>query len=566
MPTLDFTVDRLSRLVGKELNFDDLQKDLQWISLDIEDFDKKEQKIKVEFSPNRPDFASPEGIARALKGYYELELGSPRYEMTEGTDELHVDKTVKDVRPYIVAAVIRNIDLDDDEVKTIMNIQEALHHTLGRGRKKVAIGLHDYDKVKGPFRYTTVKPDEIKFRPLQLEKLNLTPQEILEEHPKGIEYAHILEGCSRYPMIFDKDDNVVSFPPIINGILTTVTDGTKNFLLDLTGTDYNAINYSLNILATTFADMGATIETVKIIYEEEEPKIYPDLTPAKWMINAKYINSVIGLDLTIKNMIKCLEKCRLDAKPGKKKGTIEVTVPAYRTDFMHEVDFAEEVAIGYGYNNLPVNLFEGGIGQYHPLVQLQNRVRNIMAGAGYLETWNFILTSQDYYKSLKIPFNEKDNVIIANPVSKEWNTARSIILPVLMKLLQFNRSEEKPINIFEVGDVVILDNKTLTGTRDEMHICALTHHSFAEFTEIRSAFDFLIQTLGIQKRISVKSCINPTFINGRVGEIMLDNNLKIGIIGEIYPEVLENFGLLYPVAVFEMNLTPLLSKEENRIE
>lgn len=565
MPTLDFTVDRLSRLVGKELNFDDLQKDLQWISLDIEDFDKKEQKIKVEFSPNRPDFASPEGIARALKGYYELELGSPRYEMTEGTDELYVDKTVKDVRPYIVAAVIRNIDLDDDEVKTIMNIQEALHHTLGRGRKKVAIGLHDYDKVKGPFRYTTVKPDEIKFRPLQLEKLNLTPQEILEEHPKGIEYAHILEGCSRYPMIFDKDDNVVSFPPIINGILTTVTDGTKNFLLDLTGTDYNAINYSLNILATTFADMGATIETVKIIYEEEEPKIYPDLTPAKWIINAKYINSVIGLDLTIKNMIKCLEKCRLDAKPGKKKGTIEVTVPAYRTDFMHEVDFAEEVAIGYGYNNLPIEIYEGGVGKYHPLVQLQDRVRSVLVGGGYLETMNFILTSKDYYRALKIPFDDKKSILIENPVSKEWNTARSILLPVIMKLLQFNRSEEKPIRIFEVGDVILYDKTKMTGSRDELHVCALTHHSNAEFTEIRSLLDHLIRTLGIWDRISVKAYENPTFIPGRNGEILLDGH-KIGDIGEIYPEVLENFGLLYPVAVFEINLTPLLSKEENRIE
>ncbi|MHA1728788.1 MAG: phenylalanine--tRNA ligase subunit beta [Promethearchaeota archaeon] len=565
MPTLEFTVERISKLVGKDLNLDDLQKDLQWISLDIEDFDVEEQKIKVEFSPNRPDFASPEGIARALKGYYEIETGLEHWNMKQGSVVVNVDEKVKEVRPYIVAAVIRNIELDEDEVKTAMNIQEVLHHTLGRDRKKVAIGLHDFDKVNSPFRYTTVKPNEIKFRPLQLERLELTPQEILEEHPKGIKYAHILEGFKEYPMIFDRDDNVVSFPPIINGVLTTVTDTTENFFLDLTGSDLKSIQYALNILATTFDDMGATIETCRVVYGDKDPKIYPDFTPQRWTVNKKYINSVVGLNLNTEEMIKCLKKCRLDAEPGKIDGTIDVFVPAYRTDFMHEVDFAEEVAMGYGYKNLPVELFEGGVGKYHPLIQLQNRVRNIMVGAGYLETWNFILTSNEYYSALKMPFDEKRNITIANPVSKEWNTTRTMIMPVLMRLLKFNRSEEKPINIFEVGDVVQYDENTLTGARDELHVCALSHHSQAEFTEIRSVFDFLVQTLGISDRVLVKTCKHPTFIDGRVGEIKLDGK-KIGIIGEIFPEVIENFGLKLPVAIFEMNLSPILSEEEYKIE
>ena len=565
MPTLDFTVDRLSKLVGKELNFEDLQTDLQWISLDIDDFDKEENLLKVEYGPNRADFSSPEGIARAMKGYYELEMGMPTWEMTDGPVVMKVDQKVKKVRPYVVIAVIRNIDLNDEEVKTVMNIQESLHHVLGRGRKKVAIGVHDLDKIKSPFRYTTVKPDEIKFRPLQLEKLNLTPQEILEEHPKGIEYAHILQGCDEYPMIFDADNEVVSFPPVINGVLTTVTDKTKNFLLDLTGTDYNAVNFSLNILATTFADMGAKIERAQVISAGEEPKYYPDFTPKKWTIRKDYINSYIGLNLSMKEMIKCLKKCRLDAVAGKKKGTIDVSVPAYRVDFMHEVDFTEEVAIGYGYFNLPTVIFEGGVGRYHPLVKLQNKVKNIMVGAGYLETMNFILTSSEYYKMMNIPFKENENIIVSNPVSSEWNTTRRLIMPVMMKLLQFNRSEEKPINIFEVGDVVLYDRSTATGGSQELHVCALVHHAEAEYTEIRGVFDHMTRTLGIIGDITVKSTKNDTFIPGRVGNISL-NGKKVGVIGEIHPEVLERFGLGYPVALFEMNLSPLLSKEENIIE
>jgi phenylalanyl-tRNA synthetase beta chain len=563
MPTLDFTIERMSRLVGKKLSIDDLETDLQWISLDIEEIDRTTNTIKVEYSPNRPDFSSPEGIARALKGYYDIEIGMQKWEMTPGPVKMYVDKKVRNIRPYVVCGVIRNIKLDDEQVRTVMNIQEDLHHALGRGRKKVAIGVHDLDKIKSPFKYTTVKPNEIKFRPLQMEKFEMTPEEILKEHPKGIEYAPILKDCPEYPMIFDSDKNVVSFPPIINGVLTTVTDSTKNLLLDLTGTDFKAVNYSLNILATTFADMGAKIEQVELIYEDGKPKWFPDFTPAKWTIREEYVNSYLGLNLTTEKIIQCLKKCRLDVEIGKKAGTLDVYVPAYRTDFMHEVDFVEEVAIGYNYKNLPTNLFEGGYGQYHPWVKLQNKVRNIIVGAGYLETMNFMLISKENYADMKMPYDDKENIVIDNPVSSEYNTTRSSLMPVLMRLLQFNRSEEKPIRIFEVGDVIKLEPKEANGSRQELHICALTHHLSAEFTEIRGLFDFLVQCLNIQKQTVIKASENPTFIPGRSGDIFMDNN-KIGQIGEIHPEVLGNFGLIYPTAIFEMDLTPLL--KEIRIE
>ena len=159
MPTLDLKIERLEKLVGKKLNIKDLEYDLQWISLDLENINEEEQTIKVEYNPNRPDFSSPEGIARALKGYYELELGLPKYDIGSSDIVLNVDPSVKKVRPYIVCAVIRNVNLDEDEVATLMNIQEQLHWAVGRDRKKVAIGVHDLDKIVPPYRYIAVKPD-----------------------------------------------------------------------------------------------------------------------------------------------------------------------------------------------------------------------------------------------------------------------------------------------------------------------------------------------------------------------------------------------------------------------
>ncbi|HDZ18301.1 MAG TPA: phenylalanine--tRNA ligase subunit beta, partial [archaeon] len=166
MPTIELKIDRLERLVGRKLILDELEYDLQWIGLDLEDINEEERKIKVEYNPNRPDFSSPEGIARYLKGYYEIELGIPSWRIAEGDIVLNVDPSVKGVRPYIVCGIIRDVDLDEDEIATLMNIQEHLHWAVGRDRKKVAIGVHDLDKVTPPYKYTAVKPDSLSFVPL----------------------------------------------------------------------------------------------------------------------------------------------------------------------------------------------------------------------------------------------------------------------------------------------------------------------------------------------------------------------------------------------------------------
>ncbi len=554
MPTLELKLQRLERLVGKKLDIKELEYDLQWIGLDLEGINETEKSIKVEYDPNRPDFSSPEGIARALKGYYEIESGIPLFEIIPGKIELNVDPSVNKVRPYIVCGVIRDIDLDEDEVATLMNIQEHLHWAVGRDRKKVAIGVHDLDKIVPPYRYTAVKPDSVSFIPLHGDGYQMNLEEILLLHEKGIEYAHILEGKPVYPIILDNNNEVLSFPPVINGIITTVTDETKNLFLDLTGTDFNAVNLALNILSTTLSDMGSKIESVKVNYEGGDSIITPNLNPGKWEVGINYLNDYIGLNLSSKDLIKCLNKVRLDAKPSKKKGYLDIWVPAYRGDIMHIVDFTEECAIGFGYNKLPLTIREGCIGEYHPIQSFLNKIRIIMIGAGYLEVLNFILTNfEKQYDYMRQEYNEQNSVQISNPVSKEYNTTRTTILPKLMETLLYNRSEEKPIRIFEVGDIIVIEDSEETGAKREVHLAIVTYHENADYTEIRSTLDFIMTSLGYLNEYEIKPDINPSYINGRFGYIFL-NGKKIGEIGEIHPEVLLNFKLEFPVAALELNL------------
>ena len=554
MPTLELKLERLEKLVGRKLEINKLEYDLQWIGLDLEGINEEEQKIKVEYNPNRPDFSSPEGIARTLKGYYEIELGIPSFEINPGIIELNVDPIVNKVRPYIVCGIVRDIDLDEDEVATLMNIQEHLHWAVGRDRKKVAIGVHDLDKIEPPFRYTAVKPDSISFIPLHGDGYPMNLEEILLLHEKGIEYAHILEGKEVYPLIFDKNDEILSFPPVINGIITTVTDDTQNLFLDLTGTNFTAVNLALNILSTTLADMGACLESVKVNYLDRESIITPDLTPEKWEVKLDYLNDYIGLNLPYKEVIKCFRKVRFNAEQSKKAGYIDIWVPPFRGDIMHIVDFTEEYAIGYGYEKLPQTIREGGTGEYHPIQIFSNKLRTVMIGAGYLEVLNFILANTEkQYSYMMQENNEKDHVQILNPVSKEFDTVRTTILPKLMDTLFYNRSEEKPIKIFEVGDTILLDDTRETGARREVHLSAVSYHESADFTEIRSTIDFIMASLGYAKDYEIKVDINNSYINGRYAVIYFNGN-KIGEFGEINPEVLQNFKLEFPVAALELNL------------
>ncbi|TFH28666.1 MAG: hypothetical protein E4G98_05065, partial [Promethearchaeota archaeon] len=289
-------------------------------------------------------------------------------------------------------------------------------------------------------------------------------------------------------------------------------------------------------------------------------KFTPDLSPNLWKARVDYINSYIGLNLSAKEMIACLRKMRLDATILD-KNTLEIQVPAYRDDIMHEVDLVEEVAMGYGYQNLTLKVNMEGFGKYHPILQTAQKVREIMIGMGCMEMVNNILNSNNDNTRFLLNMKKSETIILANPVSSEYDTVRQSLLVSLMKNVQFNRSEEKPFHLFEVGDVILFDKSHLTQSRQELHLGAVTHSDVSDYSEIKGILDHFLRTFGIMQDISFKPVENPSYIPGRAAEIYYKET-KIGSVGEIHPEVILNFGLDYPTAGFEVNLMPFIQFEE----
>lgn len=488
--------------------------------------------------PNRPDLYSVEGIARGLRGYLGLETGLPHYAVESSGIEFRVDPSTQRVRPWAVGGVVRNVKLDDRLLRSLVALQEKLHLTTGRRRRKVAIGIHDLDRVKPPFSFKAVRPHEVRFVPLGHAK-EMDLAEILSSHEKGREYAPILQGKDVYPVIVDREGTVLSFPPIINGIVTQLTPDTRNLFLDVTGTEFEAVSGVLNILSTALAERGAKIQTVKTIYDDRTVDT-PDLTPQPHSVTVSKAKDLLGIDLSPASAAELLRRMRYDARPAGDR--VDVLVPAYRMDILHEVDVAEDIAIAWGYDRYPRELpRRQTIGTPLGKNDFADGLRQLLIGYGYQETMSLTMASD------KEPMATPERVVIRNPISEDLTTLRSSLLPGLLNLFRLNKHRELPQRIFEVADVVI-------HARNVTRIAAAAIHYKASFTEAKSLILSLLRDVG--QSGTVEPVDDENFIPGRAAAALLDGT-DIGHFGEIHPRVLEAYTLVQPVMAFELDLAPL---------
>jgi len=547
MPVITLYRERFNKFVGRKLTVEEMAEWLPWVGFDLEDVGP--DYVKVEFNPNRVDLCSYAGVARAFKGLMGWETGLPSYKIEHGKTKLTITKAVGNVRPFMLAAVVRNIRLDEEAVIDLMEMQEDLHWGIGRDRRKTSIGVHNLDAVSPPFTYTAVKPDKAKFVPLdRTEEMSL--RDILEKHEKGTAYKHLIDWAPKYPLLIDKEGKVLSMPPIINGELTRVTDKATNLFLDVTGTDCLAVERSLNILTTALADMGGTLESVRVKYPERSV-VSPSLTPQKMRVRVGYANELLGLKLSEAQVIESLRKSRLDAKAAG-KGIVEATVPAYRIDVLHEVDLVEEIAIGYGYYKLkPTIPQRSTIGEQHPIHRTACTVRQIMIGLGFTEVMNFTLTNETtHYEKMRT--KASDTIKLANPVSLECTILRQSLLPSLLKNLMDNKHESFPQRLFEVSDVGRINQRVETRVERRLHVAGVSSHSTANFTEIKSAVEALLHNMSL-KSWEIKPSKHLSFLEGRAAAVVMKRG-EIGVLGEIHPEVLNNFELENPTCAFEIDI------------
>ncbi len=551
MPVINFSYSDLVDLIGRDVSREVIRERLPMIGADLQSASDDSDEMSFEFFPDRPDLFSVEGVARALRAFLGYEPGLRSYAVDASDVELMVDPSVKRVRPFIWSALVEGNEMTDPLIKSMMDLQEKLHLTLGRNRKKVAIGIHDFRTVKPPFTYKGVLPDEISFVPLQGSR-RMTPAEILKEHDKGVAYAFVLDGKERYPMIVDREGEVLSFPPVINGVTTAVTESTKDIFVDCTGTDINAVIAAVNILTTALAERGGKVKSVRIL-QDGKSHIAPDLSPLRLSVDPAYVNRWNGTSLGDQEIIESLMRMGHGATRGKEG--IDVLVPRYRADMLHPVDLAEDVAIGYGFERFGSSLPRmATFGSEEPLISAGNSVKPIMTGLGYFEVVTLSLSNpKDQYTSMNLPVDERA-ISVLNPVSEEHVMLRTSLMPSLMTILRRNKHRELPQRVFDVGEVV-------RSGRNRTLLSGAAIHAKASFTESKSVVQAVMLGLGLPCDVRAKD--HPSFVRGRCAEVLVDGS-TVGVFGEVAPSTIEAFELKYPVIAFELELERLFELRHAR--
>ncbi len=549
MPVVNFTIKRLNKLLpGIDLN--QVLELLPFIGLDIEGVDS--EVLRIEYNPNRPDFASDYGIVRALRGLLEIETGLPKFKLNKEVNKysVNIDNSVRGNRPYIVALIAKNGTLGNGTIIQLEGMKDDLQNGIGRGRTKASIGIHNMDAIEFPVRYSTVNED-FSFVPLE-QKSSQTIKSILKTSNIGKDYGHILEGVKRYPLVIDSKDNVLAFPPIINGDITKVNAKNTNLFIEVTGNNRKTVEDILAILAITLYDAGFELQNVTINNFDGDTYT-PKMDVSYIDVDASYVNMLLGLESEVNEIIRYLKKSRLDAKETKQKKIIECCIPRYRIDILNYVDIAEEVAIGYGiYNLKPTIPLTALVGQKDLTSTRINIIRNTMVGLQILEIVNFSLVSKKIQYELP-GIDQPDNLASVRATkSSEHEVLRDMLLPSLLKSLSRNVHEEYPQKLFEIG-------KTFEWSKninEYWSLGAVVAHNTADYTEVKSIMHTLLK-LSFGKSVTTKVATHPIFINGRCANIIVDEE-SVGIIGEITPFAIDNFKVRVPVAAFELNISKLL--------
>lgn len=543
MPVVELSYSRLQKLLGK-VSKKQISDSLPFLGLDIESEDK--DLVRVEYSPNRPDYSTDLGIALGLQGLFGIKTGAIKLNIKKSNDYvIHVEPSVTKIRPFVTGIIAKNGKIDDTIIKQLMAMQEDLHFGIGRKRKKSSIGIHDLDKISFPLRYTTTKRDH-KFVPLNSDK-EFTISEILDNTDVGQDYGAILGNSPQVPLILDSKKQTVSFPPIINAAVTTVTTKTKNLFVEVTGINKDDAEDMLSVVATILQTAGFTLVSTKISGAKNTS---PKLEPKKLLINSVLINQMLGLNLTNSQIISSLKKSRLDATLKGKN--IVCSIPSYRFDIFGPMDLVEEVTLGYGIQNLePILSPSQTLGQTNPISIKLKSLSLIMIGLGYTEALNSSLTSKRvlYEMTNREPMNM---ISVLDSKSQEHTILRDSILPGLLENLSRNIHTSYPQKLFETGTIFSQGNPVDETTS----FTGISAHQDATFTEIKSILQSALKT-GFDLDIETKTFSHPIFEEGRTASISVHGK-TIGIMGEINSKTIENYKIRVPVVGFEISLSGLI--------
>jgi len=254
------------------------------------------------------------------------------------------------------------------------------------------------------------------------------------------------------------------------------------------------------------------------------------------------INALLGTSIKAEDMIKIFKDLEFEVD----EKNMLIKVPSFRPDVEREADLAEEVARFYDYNNIEATLLAGKastLGRKTFKQKIEDEIKNTMIACGLSETYTYSFTSPKVFDMINLPADSelRRAVVITNPLGEDYSIMRTTTIPDMLEVLSrnYNRRIEEA-KLFELSYVYLPKELPIAKLPEEKMVLTVGMYGNVDFYDLKGVVEELVKVLKIDNYDFEPEKDNPTFHPGRTARLLINGD-KVGILGEIHPEVTEKF-------------------------
>ncbi len=538
------------------------------LGMDIKEYLNLNKSIlDFDITSNRPDCLSMVGMARETAATLGTSYKMPNLNYEVKTSENINDKIKVEVRDSLcrryMARGVKNVKimpspgwmqerLLEAGVRPINNIVDITNFVM----LEIGEPMHAFDarEIKsGKIVVERAKDDEIFVTLDEIERKLDSSFLCIKDDETSIGLAGIMGGLNSEiqedttEVIFEAANFDGTNIRVNSKKLNLRSESSARFEKDI---DPNLAEIAINRACALVCELGCgeIMEGTIDIYnsKKEEGHI---------TVDSKWINKFLGTEISKEDMKKYLDL--LELKTEINEDNLDITIPTFRIDIGIKEDIAEEVARIYGYDKIPTTIYSASTGRepkYKNQI-LRDLIVDVMVSSGLNQSISYSFISPKVFDKINLPQDsELRNVIkIKNPLGEDYSVMRTTTIHSMMESLGRNYSRNNDYaRLFEIGKVYI-PNEDETVIPTENNILTIGMYGNCDYLDLKGVVENALEKLGLSKVKFTRESDNPSYHPGKTAALMIGNK-KVGVLGEVHPDVSENYGVDENCYLAELNL------------
>ncbi len=472
MVVINSSIDEMNGLLGAKLTLKDYQDISFKYGLDLE---SDGEYLNFELTSDRTELISKYALAFLLAQFFGSNV--KRHDKLSLTKDKNIiikktDRTFVNILRVKLGKPIGNA------LKDLIGIEEKLDFVVGRKRASAAIGMFDVSKIKFPITYSEVDKSDVNFVPLgKTETQNY--KEIINGTEQGRTYSSLVG--TKAVVWLDSKGRIFAMPPIINADFSSITEDTKEILLDITGPSRSAVNTLTKSLIFNLQFFG---EVTVIQPSQASGSIDTKLSfeQANFSLDTDYVKRTLGIDVRIADLVKVLKSA--DYKVSISNKNLVVTPKFYRQDVIHQVDILDDILRFLGVDKLstpPIRTYTAG--KKLDGTHAQDDIRDTLIGLGYEEMDLNVLTNKSTQLE-KTAVKSTDYAGVIESKSGEINMVRLNLFPEMLRFISNNMHKRFPQNLFEIGTIIKAENCDVS-FKNRIKLCIVSCSEVSNLSVVR---------------------------------------------------------------------------------